>query len=43
MGYPDMIEYDVKGTFRCNVAAQGSADVAITDGEFLVRFAISSN
>lgn len=32
--------YKVKGTFQCNVAkSSGGADIAITEGEFVVRFA----
>jgi hypothetical protein len=32
------IAYKVKGTFKCHVATSTGEDIAITDGEFVIRF-----
>ena len=32
------IAYKVKGTFKCNVATPTGGDIAITEGEFVIRF-----
>jgi hypothetical protein len=34
----NQIAYKVKGTFKCNVATDTGEDIAITNGEFVVRF-----